>query len=69
MQRYVFIIANFFIAKGKIAISKFLKLKNYINLLVRIVHVVYQYNSMKYKQINSKNIKNSTQFLIINFEH
>ena len=43
---------NFF--KGKIVISKFLKLKNNINLLVQMVHVVYQYNSMKYKQSNTK---------------
>jgi len=29
-KKLVFIIANFFIAKGKIVIPKFLKLKNYI---------------------------------------
>jgi len=54
MQRNLSIITNFFITKGKIVISKFLKLKNNINLLVQMVHVVYQYNSMNYKQNNTK---------------
>jgi len=53
-KKLVFIIASFFIAKSKIAISNFLKLKNYINILVQMVHVVYQYNTMKYKKNNSK---------------
>ena len=54
MQRKMSSSSQFFIAKGKIAISKYLKLKNFIKRLVQLVHVVYQWNSVKYKQINSK---------------
>jgi len=45
-KKHVFIIANLSIAQGKIAISNFLvltlKLTNFIYLLVKMVHVVYQ---------------------------
>jgi hypothetical protein len=62
-KKLVFIIANFFIAKGKIEISNFLKLKNYINILVQIVHVVYQYIiQSNINKIIQRNKNKSTQF-------
>jgi hypothetical protein len=55
MQKNMLSSSQVFLKKeSKIAISKFLNSK-IINLLLKMVHVVYQYSSMKCKQINSKN--------------
>jgi len=70
-KKLVFIIANFFIAKGKIAISKISKLKSYIDILLQMLHMlctnITQLNINKIIQRNNKN--KSTQFLMMNFEH
>jgi len=68
LLEYNILMVHYLLLKVKSRFPSFLKLKNYINIL-QTEHVVYQYNSMKYKQIIQRNKNKSTQFLMIHFEN